>query len=192
MMEEGAIKESKSDWCSRPVIAKKANESFRFCGDYRDLNRHTQSNMYPMKHMKSVLDKLQKARYITKIDLKSAFVQVMVAEGSRQYTAFALSGSGLCQFRLGDNKILMRRILAQDYTRVRSIVSGYCKNLTFSRLGPCDLHDCRSTNCEKLYVTTRGEKRRLENYEDILFWRQKWRLQISQLIRPLGGWTDPS
>ena len=99
MLEEGIIEESKSDWCSRPVIAKKANESFKFCVDYRDLNKHTQPDMYPIKNMNSVLDKLRKARYITKIDLKSAFMQVMVAESSRKYTAFAVSGAGLYQFR---------------------------------------------------------------------------------------------
>ena len=78
---------------------KKANGDFRFCVDYRDLNKVTQVNAYSMRNMDSVLDKLRKARYISKIDLKLAFMQILVAEGSRKYTDFAVSGSGLYQFR---------------------------------------------------------------------------------------------
>ena len=95
MVEDEIVEKSKSDWCSRPVIVKKANGDFRFCVDYRDLNKVTQVDAYPMRNMDSVLDKLRKARYISKIDLKSAFMQILVAEGSRKYTAFAVSGSGL-------------------------------------------------------------------------------------------------
>ena len=49
--------------------------------------------------MDSILDKLRKARYITKIDLKWAFNQVPVDEKSREYTAFAVEGAGLFQFK---------------------------------------------------------------------------------------------
>ena len=52
-----------------------------------------------MADMNTVLDKLRKAKYITKIDLKSAFMQVKVAKNSRKYTAFAVPGSGLWQFK---------------------------------------------------------------------------------------------
>ena len=38
ILKEDVIKRSNSDWCSRPVIVKKADGSYRFCIDYRDLN----------------------------------------------------------------------------------------------------------------------------------------------------------
>ena len=67
--------------------------------DYRDVNKHTKVDAYPMKNMDSVLDKLRRARYITKIDKKQAFMQIPVEEKSRKYTAFTVSGSGLYQFK---------------------------------------------------------------------------------------------
>ena len=52
-----------------------------------------------MRNLDAVLDELRKARVISKIDLRQAFMQVLVEESSRKYTAFAVPGSGLFQFR---------------------------------------------------------------------------------------------
>ena len=48
-----------------------------------------------MRIMGSLLDILREARYISEIDLKVAFMQILVADEGRKYTAFAVSGSGL-------------------------------------------------------------------------------------------------
>ena len=48
MLADDVIEPSKSDWCSRPVIVKKANGNYRFCVDYRDLNKVTEDDCYPM------------------------------------------------------------------------------------------------------------------------------------------------
>ena len=49
--------------------------------------------------MDSILDKLRKARYLSKIDLKQAYFQVPMDKNSKRYTAFSVPGSGLWQFR---------------------------------------------------------------------------------------------
>ena len=49
--------------------------------------------------MDRILDKLRRDKYISKVDLKNAYFQVAIDEESRQYTAFAVPGSGLWQFK---------------------------------------------------------------------------------------------
>ena len=77
---------------------KKANGFYRFCVDYRDLNKVTEIDSYPMENLDAVLDKLRKARYISKIDLEQVFMHVSVEMNGRKYTAFAVQGAGLFQF----------------------------------------------------------------------------------------------
>ncbi|CAB0033045.1 unnamed protein product [Trichogramma brassicae] len=99
MLREGIIEEACSEWNSAPVIVKKSDGSHRFCVDYRDLNKVTKKDGYPCKNMDEILDKLRKARYISKIDLKSAYHQVLMEETSKEYTAFSVPGLGQFQFR---------------------------------------------------------------------------------------------
>ncbi|CAB0045367.1 unnamed protein product [Trichogramma brassicae] len=98
MLAEGVIEPSASSWSSAPVIVKKADGSNRFCIDYRDLNKVTKKDAYPVQNIDAILDKLRRARYITTIDLKSAYFQIAMEESSKKYTAFAVPGAGLFQF----------------------------------------------------------------------------------------------
>ncbi|CAB0044009.1 unnamed protein product [Trichogramma brassicae] len=98
MLAEGVIEPSASSWSSAPVIVKKADGSNRFCIDYRDLNKVTKKDAYPVQNIDAILDKLRHARYITTIDLKSAYFQIAMEESSKKYTAFAVPGAGLFQF----------------------------------------------------------------------------------------------
>ncbi|CAB0031216.1 unnamed protein product [Trichogramma brassicae] len=98
MLADGVIERSASAWSSAPVIVKKADGSNRFCIDYRDLNKVTKKDAYPVPNMDHILDKLRRARYITTIDLKSAYFQIKMEKSSKKFTAFAIPGSGLYQF----------------------------------------------------------------------------------------------
>uniref|UniRef100_A0ABD2X3Y8 Reverse transcriptase domain-containing protein n=1 Tax=Trichogramma kaykai TaxID=54128 RepID=A0ABD2X3Y8_9HYME len=76
MLAEGVIEPSASAWSSAPVIVKKADGSNRFCIDYRDLNKVTKKDAYPVQNIDAILNKLRRARYITTIDSKSAYFQI--------------------------------------------------------------------------------------------------------------------
>ena len=69
MYNEGVIERSASDYCSAQVMIRKSNGTYRFCVDYRDLNKVTRRDAYPIPNMDTILDKLRQARYLTKIDL---------------------------------------------------------------------------------------------------------------------------
>ncbi|CAB0030668.1 unnamed protein product [Trichogramma brassicae] len=98
MLADGVIERSASAWSSAPVIVKKADGSKCFCIDYRDLNKVTKKDAYAVPNIDHILDKLRRARYITTIDLKSAYFQIKIEESSKRFTAFAIPGSGLYQF----------------------------------------------------------------------------------------------
>ena len=65
---------------------------------YRDVNARSIKDAYPTPNADTILDGLRGARYISKIDLKQAFLQVPIKESSKKYTAFSMLGSKLCQF----------------------------------------------------------------------------------------------
>ena len=110
------IEPSTSQWCSAPVIVTKSNGNHRFCIDFRELNKVTRPDAYPMPSVDSILDRLRDARYISKIDLRQAYFQVLLEEESQKFTAFAVQGSRLWQFKrlafgLNNGSVTFSRII---------------------------------------------------------------------------------
>ena len=99
LLEQGVVEPSSSAWSSPILLVPKKDGSYRFCVDYRRLNKVTKRDAYPLPFISSILDRLRNARYLSSLDIKSAYWQVPVAEASREYTAFTIPGRGLFQFR---------------------------------------------------------------------------------------------
>ena len=95
MFEEGIIERSASDYSSAPVMIRKSDGTYRFCVDYRDLNKVTRKDAYPIPSMDSILDKLRRARYLTKIDLKQAYYQIPMKRPAANILRFCGAGVGL-------------------------------------------------------------------------------------------------
>jgi len=60
----------------------------RFCVDYRGLNDLTVKSSYPLPHMEELFDRLQGARYFSKIDLRTGFYQIPLEPADMAKTAF--------------------------------------------------------------------------------------------------------
>nr|WP_253308879.1 reverse transcriptase family protein [Rickettsia endosymbiont of Ceutorhynchus assimilis] len=98
MLSLGVIEPSKSPWSTPICLARKKDNSYRVCLDFRMLNKVTKKDSYPIPYISSILDNLRNARYLSSIDIKSAFWQVPLSENSREFTAFTVPGRGLFQF----------------------------------------------------------------------------------------------
>lgn len=99
MLEDDVIEPSKSPWSSPVILVPKKDGTQRFCVDFRRLNAVTKKDAYPLPYISSILDRLRDARYISSIDIKSAYWQVPIAPNSREKTAFTIPGMGLYQFK---------------------------------------------------------------------------------------------
>ncbi|GJS88452.1 putative reverse transcriptase domain-containing protein [Tanacetum coccineum] len=72
-----------------PVLfVKKKDGSFRMCIDYRELNKLTIKNRYPLPRIDDLFDQLQGSQYFSKIDLWSGFHQLRVHEDDIPKAAF--------------------------------------------------------------------------------------------------------
>ncbi|GJU76200.1 putative reverse transcriptase domain-containing protein [Tanacetum coccineum] len=72
-----------------PVLfVKKKDGSFRMCIDYRELNKLTVKNRYPLPRIDDFFDQLQGSRVYSKIDLTSGYHQLRVREEDIPKTAF--------------------------------------------------------------------------------------------------------
>ncbi|GKA74392.1 putative reverse transcriptase domain-containing protein [Tanacetum coccineum] len=72
-----------------PVLfVKKKDGSFRMCIDYRELNKHTVKNRYPLPRIDDLFDQLQGSRVYSKIDLRYSYHQLRVREEDIPKTAF--------------------------------------------------------------------------------------------------------
>lgn len=99
MLRLGIVEVSNSPWSSPIVLVKKKDGSYRFCVDFRKLNSVTVRDSYPLPLVSDTLDKLRNAKYLSSLDIKSAYWQIPMSESSKQYTAFTVPNRGLFQFR---------------------------------------------------------------------------------------------
>lgn len=81
------------------MVRKKEPNKYRFCVDFRKLNQVTERDAYPIPYVSSTLDKLRDARYLSSLDIRSAYFQVPLPESSKPLTAFTVPNRGLFQFR---------------------------------------------------------------------------------------------
>lgn len=99
MLQQGVVEPSTSAWSSPVVLVKKKDGEQRFCIDFREVNKVTKKDAYPLPFVSSILDRLRNGKYLTSLDVKSAFWQVPLEESSREKTAFTVPYRGLFQFR---------------------------------------------------------------------------------------------
>ncbi|GJU32959.1 putative reverse transcriptase domain-containing protein [Tanacetum coccineum] len=88
LSEKGFIRPSSSPWGAPVLFVKKKDGSFRMCIDYRELNKLTVKNRYPLPRINDLFDQLQGSSIYSKIDLRSGYHQLRVREKDISKTAF--------------------------------------------------------------------------------------------------------
>ena len=89
LLDKSFIRPSISPWGAPFLFVKKKDESLRMCIDYRQLNKVTIKNKYPLPWIEDLFDQLQGASYFSKIDLRLGY------QNSQKETLFLLSSFSL-------------------------------------------------------------------------------------------------
>ena len=88
LLDKGFIRPSISPWGAPVLFVKKKDGSMRLCIDYRELNKVTVRNKYPLPRIDDLCDQLQGACVFSKIDLRSSYHQLRVRREDVLKTAF--------------------------------------------------------------------------------------------------------
>nr|GEW88061.1 putative reverse transcriptase domain-containing protein [Tanacetum cinerariifolium] len=86
--DKGFIRPSSSPWGAPTLFVKKKDGSFRMCIDYRELNKLTVKNRYPLPRIDDLFDQLHGSSIYSKIVLRSGYHQLRVREQDMPKTAF--------------------------------------------------------------------------------------------------------
>ncbi|KAL0540220.1 hypothetical protein IC582_024453 [Cucumis melo] len=87
-LDKGFIRPSVSPWGAPVLFVKKKDGSMHICIDYRELNKVTVKNRYPLPRIDDLFDQLQGATVFSKIDLRSGYHQLRIKDGDAPKTAF--------------------------------------------------------------------------------------------------------
>ncbi|XP_059847699.1 trimeric intracellular cation channel type A isoform X1 [Hypanus sabinus] len=99
MLEDNIIRHSNSNWSSPCVMVPKPDGSIRFCTDYRKVNAVTKTDAYPIPRADDCVDKVGKAKFLTKIDLLKGYWCVPLTDRGREISAF-VTPSGLYEYNV--------------------------------------------------------------------------------------------
>nr|GEZ78628.1 putative reverse transcriptase domain-containing protein [Tanacetum cinerariifolium] len=88
LSDKGFIRYSSSPWGAPVLFVKKKDGSFRMCIDYRELNKLTVKNRYPLPRIDDLFDQFQGSSVYSKIDMRSGYHQLRVREEDVTKTAF--------------------------------------------------------------------------------------------------------
>ncbi|XP_063586494.1 uncharacterized protein LOC134763893 [Penaeus indicus] len=122
MLALGVVEHSTSPYCSPVVLVKKADNSWRFCVDFRALNDVSVFDAEPMPTMDEALGNFVGDVYFTELDLCKGYWQIPLSQKAKSYTAFATPKYGLLQF----NKLPfgLRTACASFIRLMRKVTAG--------------------------------------------------------------------
>jgi hypothetical protein len=90
MMDKGYIRPNVSPWGAPVLFVKKKDDTLRLCVDYRQLNKVTIKNKYPLLRIDDLFDQLGGESIFSKIDLRSGYHQVRIKGEDIHKNAFRM------------------------------------------------------------------------------------------------------
>ena len=73
LLDKGMIRPSVSPWGGPVIFVKEKDRSLRLCVDYRQLNRVTIRNQYPLPRIDDLFDQMKGCTIFSEIDLRSGY-----------------------------------------------------------------------------------------------------------------------
>jgi hypothetical protein len=90
LLDKGYIRPSVSPWGAPVLFVKKKDETFHLCIDYRQLNKMTIKNKYPLSRINDLFDQVGGEKVFSKIDLRSGYHQVRIKDEDINKTTFQM------------------------------------------------------------------------------------------------------
>ncbi|KAI2644688.1 Retrovirus-related Pol polyprotein from transposon 17.6 [Labeo rohita] len=88
MLRHDLAEPSQSPWSSPCLLVPKPDNTFRFCTDYRKVNKVTKPDSFPLPRMEDCVDRVGSAKYVTKLDLLKGYWQVPLSQRASEISAF--------------------------------------------------------------------------------------------------------
>ena len=99
LLAKGYIRQSKSPYGAPVLFVDKKDGKLRLCIDCRALNKVKVKNSYPLPRIDDLFDWLAEPKYFSRIDLRSGYHQIRIAQGDEEKTA--------CRTRYGSFEFLV-------------------------------------------------------------------------------------
>ncbi|GKE17807.1 hypothetical protein Tco_1425384 [Tanacetum coccineum] len=90
LSDKGFIRPSSSPWGSPVLFVKNKDGSFWMCINYRELNKLTVKNRYPLSRINDLFNQFQGSRVYSKIDLRSGYHQLRSEEEHAEHLKLIL------------------------------------------------------------------------------------------------------
>ncbi|GJZ91593.1 putative reverse transcriptase domain-containing protein [Tanacetum coccineum] len=133
LSDKGFIRPSSSPWGASVLFVKKKDGSFRMCIDYRELNKLTVKNRYPLPRIDDLFDQLQGSSVYSKIDLRSGYHQLRVRDEDIPKTAFR-TRYGHYEF----SNIIYSKTKEEHDVHLRLILELLKKEELYAKFSKCD------------------------------------------------------
>jgi len=88
LLDKEYIRPSVSSWGALVLFVKKKDGTLRLCIDYRQLNKVTIKNKYPLPRINDMFDQVGGANIFSKLDLRSGYRQVRINDPDINKTTF--------------------------------------------------------------------------------------------------------
>jgi hypothetical protein len=98
MVKDDILEVSSSPILNPLTIVHREGKKIRICVDARKVNQYTLPDRERAPPMQELLQRFEGARYMSLLDLSSAYLQIGLGEDSRKYTAFSYD-STIYQFK---------------------------------------------------------------------------------------------
>ena len=101
MLQDGLISESTSPFASPIVMVKNKSGDYRFCVDFRALNRITERDTFPLPNILDTFNNLGMKRplFCYTLDMASGYWQIALEDDAKMKTAF-ITQDGLFEFNV--------------------------------------------------------------------------------------------